>query len=104
LRDAEVIYTACRNADARTILESGTAYGETTAQIARHAPNATVHTVNIPPEEIDEGGTAVTYALSRDDIGRAYRAAGYRNVRQILANTAKWEPEIGTIDLAFIDG
>lgn len=104
LRDAEVIYTACRNSDAETMLEIGTAYGETTAEMARHAPRATLHTVNIPPEEIGEGGKAVTYALSREDIGRAYRAAGCTNVRQILANTANWEPDFGPIDLAFIDG
>ena len=29
---------------------------------------------------------------------------GVQNITQILANTAHWEPNIGTLDVAFIDG
>ena len=104
LRDAQVIYTAARNANASTILEIGTAFGHTTAQLARHAPAATVYTVNIPPEEIAQGGKTITYALSREQIGREYRNANCHNVQQILANTATWQPDVGEIDIAFIDG
>jgi predicted O-methyltransferase YrrM len=104
LRDAESIMTVCRNAKAKTILEIGTATGQTTALIARNAPEATVHTVNIPPEEIAQGGELVTRAFSREAIGATYRAQGCTNVRQIFANTATWQPDIGSIDVAFIDG
>ena len=104
LRDAEVILTACRNHDGASLLEIGTAHGHTTANMSRNAPSATIHTVNIPPEEITAGGTNVTFAPSRDDIGRAYRQAGCNNVQQIFANTATWEPNFGPIDVAFIDG
>ena len=102
--DAEVIATVCANANARTILEIGTAQGQSTALMAENAPQATVHTVNIPPEEIKDGGKLVTHAFSRDEIGSYYRAKGMTNIRQILANTKRWEPDIGTIDVAFVDG
>ncbi|HEX7010990.1 MAG TPA: class I SAM-dependent methyltransferase, partial [Phycisphaeraceae bacterium] len=104
LRDAEVIMSACCNGDPGTILEIGTAHGQTTALMSRNAPQATIYTVNIPPEEIAAGGQAVTFAPSRQEIGQAYREAGCVNVQQILANTAHWEPDFGPIDVAFIDG
>lgn len=108
LRDAEVICAACANDAPKTILEIGTAAGETTTLIAQHAPQAIVHTVNIPPEDIAQGGSAVTYAPDRDEIGKAYREAGCTNVKQILANTATWRPDFGgtetRLDVAFIDG
>jgi len=104
-RDAEAVMAACCNVSAgSTILEIGTAEGLTTAMMSVNAPEATIYTVNIPPEEIAAGGHAVTYAPSREEIGRAYRQAGCRNVKQILANTATWTPDIGTIEMAFLDG
>ena len=104
IRDAESLLTVCCNVAAKTIVEIGTASGETTALIAQHAPAATVHTVNIPPEEIAQGGELVTSGFSREVIGSAYRAAGVTNVRQIWANTATWKPDLGPIDIAFVDG
>lgn len=104
LRDAEVIGAACCNGAPRILVEIGTAHGKTTALMARNAPLGTVHTVNIPPEEIAEGGRNVTFAPSRDEIGRYYREKGVTNIRQILANTATWEPDFGPVDVAFIDG
>lgn len=103
-RDAEVIAMACRIREARILLEIGTAEGRTTALMARNAPQALVYTVNIPPEEIQDGGTYTTSAPSRDEIGRHYRTAGLQNVRQIYANTARWVPDFGPIDVTFIDG
>lgn len=104
LRDAEVVLSACCNGQPRTILEIGTGYGDMTALMAQHAPHATVFTVNIPPEQIAEGGHATSFAPDRQQIGRAYKSARCPNVQQILANTANWEPDFGTIDVAFIDG
>jgi hypothetical protein len=72
--------------------------------MAQNAPQATVHTVNIPPEEIDQGGTFVTRSFSREEIGRYYKERNLTNIRQIYANTATWEPDIGPIDIAFVDG
>jgi predicted O-methyltransferase YrrM len=104
MRDAEVIAAACCNGSPKTILEIGTAEGHATALMSANAPRARIYTVNIPPEEIAEGGRHTTYAPAREEIGRYYRERGCANVCQILANTARWEPSIGPIDVAFIDG
>lgn len=104
VRDAEVIGAACRNGEPRILLEIGTGIGRTTALMARNAPSATVYTVNIPPDEIGDGGALVTSAPSREEIGRCYREQGLSNVTQILANTLSWEPDFGPVDVAFIDG
>ena len=104
IRDAEVIGSACCNGNPKILLEIGTGSGRTTALMARNAPGATVYTVNIPPEEIAEGGRNVTGAPTREEIGRHYREMGLTNVRQIFANTLRWEPDFGPIDVAFVDG
>jgi predicted O-methyltransferase YrrM len=104
LLDAQIIGAVCANRNPTTILEIGTAEGHMTALMAQNAPQAMVHTVNIPAEEIEEGGTFVTRSFARDEIGRYYRDRKLGNVRQIYANTATWEPDIGSIDIAFIDG
>jgi predicted O-methyltransferase YrrM len=104
IRDAELLGGACANGDPKILLEIGTARGEGTAVMARNAPNATVYTVNIPPEEISTGGKVVTYAPSRDETGIYYREKGLKNIEQIFANTLRWEPGFGPIDVAFVDG
>lgn len=104
LHDAEVIGSACANANAKIILEIGTSRGETTALIAKNAPKASVYTVNILPEDIPSGGILTTHALTREQIGSYYRAMNLKNIRQIFANTKNWEPDFGPIDVAFIDG
>ncbi|MDF1579413.1 MAG: class I SAM-dependent methyltransferase [Desulfuromonadales bacterium] len=102
--DAEVLGAACCNGDPKILLEIGTSHGRTTALMAQNAPGGIVHTVNILPEEIAEGGKNVTFAPSRDEIGKYYREKGLTNVRQIFANTKNWEPDFGPIDIAFVDG
>jgi predicted O-methyltransferase YrrM len=104
LRDAEVIAGACANEAGKIALEIGTAHGLTTALMAVNAPHATVHTVNIPPEDIGTGGVYTTFAPAHDQIGLAWRERKLSNVVQILANTATWEPDFGPIDVALIDG
>jgi predicted O-methyltransferase YrrM len=95
-----------RNANPKTALEIGTSTGLATVLMAVNAPNARIFTVNISPEEIasGEGGKLTTIALEREKIGIEYRDRGLTNVTQIYANTAKWEPDIDRIDVAFIDG
>jgi predicted O-methyltransferase YrrM len=106
LRDAEAIGTVVRNTNPAVCLEIGTAEGHTAALMAVNAPHAKIFTVNIPPEEIEsgEGGVLTTAAFGRDQIGTYYRRRNLTNVEQILANTAHWEPGIGTIDVALVDG
>jgi predicted O-methyltransferase YrrM len=104
LRDAEVLGAACCNADPKVLLEIGTSHGKTTALMAQNATSGIVYTVNIPPEEIADGGKNITFAPSREIIGEYYREEGLTNIRQIFANTKNWEPDFGPIDVAFIDG
>jgi hypothetical protein len=106
IRDAESIATVTRNVNARNILEIGTANGQGTVLLAVNAPDATIHTINIPPDQAlsGEGGKLTTYAPSNDEIGNAYKERGFKNINQILANTATWKPNIGQIDIAVIDG
>jgi hypothetical protein len=104
IRDAEVLGAACRNEQAKFILEIGTGTGKTTALMASNAPDAVIYTVNILPEEIAQGGTMITFTPSREEIGSYYREKGMTNIKQIYANTANWKPDFGPIDLAFIDG
>jgi predicted O-methyltransferase YrrM len=104
LRDAEVLGAACCNGDPKILLEIGTAHGRTTALMAQNAQGGTVYTVNIPLEEIAEGGRNVTFAPPCEDIGKYYREKGLTNIRQIFANTKNWEPDFGPVDIAFVDG
>ena len=106
LRDAESIMTVCANAGREILLEIGTASGTTTASMALNCPEAKVYTVNIPLEEAEsgEGGKLITGAFGRDMIGSYFREKGVSNITQVYANTLTWEPDIGTIDVAFIDG
>lgn len=106
LRDAESLATVIRNVQPEVALEIGTADGMGTILMSVNSPSSRIYTVNIPPEEIlaGKGGRFTTVALERDKIGCAYRARNLSNITQVFANTATWTPNIGTIDVAFIDG
>ncbi len=106
VRDADCLATVVRNARPAVCLDIGTATGRSAALMSVNAPESRVFTVNIPPEEIasGDGGEKVTRAFERNEIGSYYRERGLTNITQILANTARWEPDVGTIDVAFIDG
>lgn len=104
IRDAEVLGAACCNGNPKILLEIGTSLGQTTALMAQNAAQGIVYTVNIPPDEIAEGGKYVTFAPKIDEIGRYYRENNCTNVSQIFTNTKNWIPDFGPIDVAFIDG
>lgn len=106
IRDAESLATVMRNAKPKVALEIGTANGMATVLMAANAPESKIYTVNIPPEEIlaGKGGELTTVALEREHIGIAFRERSLSNITQIYANTATWKPDIGIIDVAFIDG
>jgi predicted O-methyltransferase YrrM len=106
IRDAESLATVVRNINPKTILEIGTSNGMGTLLISANAPESKIYTINILPEEIQsgEGGKHVTLALEKENIGIAFRQRKIKNITQIYANTAKWEPDIGIIDIVFIDG
>lgn len=106
IRDAESLATVMRNANPEVALEIGTANGMATLLMSVNAPHSSIFTVNIPPEELaaGEGGTLTTVAMPREVIGSAFRERGRSNITQIFANSATWTPDIGAIDVAFIDG
>lgn len=106
LRDAETVAAVCRNIGPDNILEIGTSKGMGTKLIAENANDSTVFTINILPDEIEsgKGGSKTTWALAKEEIGIEYRKAGLDNVKQIFANTKSWEPDIGEIGAAYIDG
>lgn len=106
IRDAESIAVIIRNCKPKVALEIGTSTGLGTLLMSVNAPDSMIYTVNIPPEEIisGEGGKLTTIALEKEKIGVHYRERKVRNITQIYANTLNWEPNIGTIDFAFVDG
>lgn len=106
IRDAESLGTVMRNANPAVALEIGTANGMATVLMSANAPDSKIYTVNIPPEEIlaGTGGTLTTVAMDREKIGMAFRERNLNNITQIYANTATWTPDIGNIDVAYIDG
>ncbi len=72
--------------NAKTIVELGTAHGNTSANLCKNCPDAKVYTVNAPVEAMT--GDMTTYDLSKEEIGIAYRNSGYSNrVVQIFENT-----------------
>lgn len=67
------------------VVELGTAYGTTAANICVLS-DAKIYTVNATPEQIS--GTIKTVDLSREEIGRVYREHGFSDrVVQIYQNT-----------------
>ena len=106
VRDAESLATVMRNVIPRVALEIGTANGMATLLMSVNAPDSHIFTVNIPPEELraGKGGKLTTVALQKENIGTVFRERKLANITQIFANTATWTPDIGTIDVAFIDG
>jgi len=88
------------------IVEFGTAYGNTVANLCRICPKSRIFTVNALPAQIT--GNSITYALSQEEIGSVYRRSGFSNrVVQIYCDTLKVElaPYLSgaAIDLAIID-
>lgn len=90
----------------KVVLELGTAHGNTTANICKQCHDAQIYTVNALPEQIT--GDIITFALTKDEIGRAFRKNGYgHRVQQIYANTLELDlsPHLkqGSVDLAIVD-
>jgi len=103
-KDAEVLSAVCKNTQPRICLDIGTGRGHSAARMAANAPQARIYTINIAPEDYDKGGVLKTGCLSTEEIGSFYRSKGFKNIVQIYANTAEWDPDIRGVDLAYIDG
>lgn len=103
--DVIPLLSLVRAANPRTVLELGTAHGATVANICALS-DAQVYTVNALPEQIS--GNAVTFVLSREEIGYVYRKYNFADrVVQIYENTKNvnlldYMPA-NSVDLAIID-
>ncbi len=100
------LLTLLKNRQPAVVLELGTAHGNTTANICKQCPKAKVYSVNALPEQIS--GDIITFALTKDEIGRAFRKNGYSDrVQQIYANTLDLDlsPYLqpATVDFAIVD-
>lgn len=106
IRDAECLATVMRNVCPKVALEIGTANGMATVLMSANAPESMIYTVNIPPEDIiaGKGGRLTTVAIEKEKIGTEFKKRDLKNIFQIYTNTASWEPDLGKIDVAFIDG
>jgi predicted O-methyltransferase YrrM len=90
----------------KVIVELGTAHGNTVANLCNQLEDCRVYTVNAPVEL--QTGETITFELTRDEIGRVYRNAGFADrVVQIFQNTLHLdlgqyfsEP---VVDLAIVD-
>jgi SAM-dependent methyltransferase len=105
-RDAEVLCTLASNVSGNC-LDLGTSYGKSAYELAMNIKGrGTVYTVNILPEQLNESsGQIVTHILTREQIGEHYRNRDIKNVRQIYADTSKWDPpeDLRGLKLAFVN-
>jgi predicted O-methyltransferase YrrM len=104
--DLHALLTVVQESQPKVVVEFGTGYGNLGANILRQCPSARLYTVNAVREE--QTGDIVTYSLAREDIGRVYRAHGFRDrVVQIYTNTLDLDLDgyiqPKTVDLAIID-
>jgi predicted O-methyltransferase YrrM len=109
ITDAMPLLAVLRDRRPRTIVEIGTFHGETTRLLALNCPEATVHTVDLPPN-FDVTADAAELPLDdahliaqRSRVGEACR--GLPNVVQHFADSATWDwaPARGA-DFLFVDG
>jgi len=103
--DITPLFSILRTMEPQLVVELGTAHGNLTANICR-ATDARVVTVNALAEQMT--GHWVTFALSREEIGRVYRKHGFeKRVTQVYEDTltldlgkylAPFSVDLGIID------
>ena len=104
--DFEPLMRIVRQLQPTVVIELGTAYGNTVANICREVPRAKVFTVNALPDE--QSGDLVTCELTSEEIGSVFRKNGFGDrVTQIYENTLNLDlakhVAKDTADLAIID-
>lgn len=88
------------------ILEIGTGFGATTANICANS-DSKIYTVNALPEQIQ--GKVITYSLAENKIGSVYKELGFgHRVNQIFSNTEDIDfldyLHPNSVDFVIIDG
>lgn len=85
LNDYSVLFSLLDFCNPKLVLELGTGYGNTVANICSRLDSKVI-TVNALPDQIS--GRVTTYSLSRENIGKVYRSNGFADrVVQIYADT-----------------
>jgi len=104
--DIVPLLTLVKHFNPKTLLEVGTAYGATVANICAIS-DVKVYTINALPEQLE--GTITTLSLTKDEVGCVFREKGFSDrVTQIYLNS--WEMDLsqhlpdGIVDFAIIDG
>lgn len=87
--DFSVLFSVLYFHRPKIILELGTGYGNTTANICAHL-DSHVFTVNALPDQIS--GRVTTYTLTNEEIGKVYRTQGFsQRVVQIYEDTKRMD-------------
>jgi hypothetical protein len=107
--DRAVLCTIARLVQPKTFFEIGTYLGETTLAVARHNPDATIYTLDLPSPEARKSAVlemSDEYLFDRWDRGSAFKdTPESKRIKQLTGDSATFDfgPYIGKIDLAFID-
>ena len=110
-RQRAIVSALVRGLNARTFFEIGTNRGRTTWTVARHNPELTLYTLDIPPDD-----ETTTFELAEDDktylrpvnnCGEAFRETPEdQRITQLWGDSASFDysPYAGRIDFVYIDG
>ena len=104
--DYDTLAKVVKRWEPKSIVELGTAHGNTVANLCALRPDAVIHTVNAPSSM--QTGVSVTFRLTEEEIGMVYRAHGFQDrVRQVFCNTldldlGQWVKPM-SVDLAIVD-
>jgi len=110
LMELAILAGLARVGNPRAVFEIGTFDGRTALNLAANAPDAQVHTLDLPPGESD-----TSLAIDPDDRqyiekpsagGRFREAPEARRILQVYGDSATFDfsPYRGQIDLVFVDG
>ena len=113
IRDLVTILALAIKRQPKGMLEFGTFWGSATLNLARNLPNATIHTIDLPPDP--SAAQALTRGKPVDDVyliksrqlGRAFRGSAVEGrIVQHLGDTAAYDYTVIKDELSFflIDG
>ncbi len=109
--DLFALLTIVHDRRPQTLLEIGTYFGYTTRSLARHFPETTIHTVDLP-ESFDLSQDAASipkddlHLIEKRRVGAAFRTdPSLRNIVQHFGDSATWDfQKAKGATLFFIDG
>lgn len=91
----------------KEILEIGTYFGTTTAHLAANAPDAIIHTLDLPPGDGAGSGLEKSdgHLIARREVGKAFSAVPGAKIIQHLCDSATWDyAPVKNVTFCIIDG